>query len=851
MTDDAAPSRRTDDALVAGRPAVFVALLFAVGVAAHAVLPHRPVVWLGILIGILGAAGLRIGRERLASALLAAALVVAGVAAGQMAAFHYPSNHVSAFAGDDPRLAQLELLIDHPPRVLTAPFSTHHPIPPRQVASATVTAVKTWGGWVPACGEVLVQVAQPHPRLEANQTVRVTGMLQRPAAAMNPGQFDWAKYYRQQRVLASVQVGHADNIDILHSPGPTMLTALREKTRRLLADGFPAERALDHALLRALLLGDHDPQLRDVQEQFQRTGTSHHLAISGMHVAVLGGFVFGICRLLCLSPRTSVVAVTAFVILYGLVALPSPPVVRSVLLCVAFGAGVASRRAVDALQLLALSVLAMLVYDPLDLYNAGFQLSFGTVLGLILFTKPVLAAMSWTSDRDQAIADSLRPKSTWRAAWEALNRALTAALAAGFVAWGVSAPLIAYHFEQLNPWAIFAGIVLAPIVFVALVCGLLKVVLTLLWPSAAPVWASVAAAPVAGMRHTVDWLAALPLGDVPVPAPPLLLIALFYLLLLPMLAPCPQAGLRWCLRGGRAVAFGLILLLPFQVGLTGRQSGPGETRVTLLSVGAGQCAVIEPPSGRVVLLDVGSTHLADLVPKCLGPYLRSRGRTSVDTVVLSHPNYDHYSAAEDVVQAYGVREVLTSAHFRRHSTGSSSAEHLLTSLSEFHRPPREIHPGERIPLGQDTTLEVLWPPADLPPSLEANNASLVLRLTHAGRSILFTGDIQDDAMAPLLSHPEQLHADVLVAPHHGSSEPLTARFIEAIHPTTILSSNDRSLTFKQRRLDALLTSQSIPLLRTSRCGAVTITFGPGGEMLVEPFLPSRAQLTASGPSRGP
>ena len=187
------------------------------------------------------------------------------------------------------------------------------------------------------------------------------------------------------------------------------------------------------------------------------------------------------------------------------------------------------------------------------------------------------------------------------------------------------------------------------------------------------------------------------------------------------------------------MVFLLILLLPFQVGFTGRDVGPGETRVTLLSVGAGQCAVIEPPSGRVVLIDAGSTHLADLVPKCLGPYLRHRGRTSVDTVVLSHTNYDHYSAAEEVVEGYGVREVLTSGLFARHASDGGAAERLLASLSQMHRPPRQLHPGEQIPLGRATTLEVLWPPPDLPATIEANNASLVIRLTHAGRSILFIG----------------------------------------------------------------------------------------------------------------
>ncbi len=80
-----------------------------------------------------------------------------------------------------------------------------------------------------------------------------------------------------------------------------------------------------------------------------------------MHVAVLGGFVFLVCRALCLPPRVTALTMTGFVLLYGVVALPSPPVVRSVLLCAAFGFGLVSRRSVDALQLLAACVLAMLI----------------------------------------------------------------------------------------------------------------------------------------------------------------------------------------------------------------------------------------------------------------------------------------------------------------------------------------------------------------------------------------------------------------------------------------------------------------------------------------------------------
>src|SRR3954468_2519059 len=178
----------SDVGFVARRPAVAVAVWFGVGIFAHRVLPHGPVVWMGVL-AVLLVAGWAVGGrgERVASILIGIAVAVAGVAAAQLASFYYPGDHVSAFVGDAPRLAQVELRLDHPPRVLSGTYSgTRQPVPPKQVVTARVVAVRTWEGWRRASGEVLVQNSQPHPRLAVGQTVRVTGMLQRPAAAMNP-----------------------------------------------------------------------------------------------------------------------------------------------------------------------------------------------------------------------------------------------------------------------------------------------------------------------------------------------------------------------------------------------------------------------------------------------------------------------------------------------------------------------------------------------------------------------------------------------------------------------------------------------------------------------------------------
>lgn len=844
---------------VARLPAVPAAVCFLAGIAVRARLPAWVIGWLAVVAATLVLAVLLRRRGLLATFVLWAGWAGAGVLAGQLAAYRYPADHIGLYAADESRLAQLELSLDDPPRTLTNPFDGRRAMPPKQVALARVVRVRTTDGWRDASGDVLLQINEPNPSLAAGQFVRATGMLQRPAPAMNPGQFDWASYYRERRVLASFTVSHAASIAVQSDPGPTWQTAAQLKARRLLADGFPPDRALDHALLRALLLGDNDPQLRDVRDQFERTGTAHHLAISGTHIALLGGMLWGLFRVLGTRPRWAAGVVLIFVAGYGLLALPSPPVVRSVVLAVAFCFGAIRGRAGEALQLLAASVVAMLVYHPPDLFNAGFQLSFGTVLGLILFSGQTLAAIGWArgwDDPDERVKRSFQPPSAARLAWEAVDRWLMAALAAGVVAWLVSMPLIAYHFEQLNPWAILAGILLGPIVLVALAGGLLKVLLTALWPGLAGWWAAGAAVPVEWMRRFVDWLARWPYADVPVPPSPLWLIGLFYLLLLLGLIRGLPQGVRWVLRVGRAAAILFIVLPPLQA-VVNPPVPAGTTRVTVLAVGAGQCAVVQPPGGRTVLLDAGSASLADLVGKCLGPFLRHARCTGVDTVVLSHADLDHVSAAAEVVRAYGVREVLAGPRFADHP-GEQTAR-LIADLDRLERPPRVLLPEQRNPLGRDTAIEVLWPPppASMPPVPPAskpttavpvpsaaarlatsargtNDGCLVFKLTHAGRSILFPGDIQDGAMRELLKHPDRLKADVLIAPHHGSAESLTRAFVDAVDPAYIVSSNDRTLTAKQRAFDRLVAGRR--LFRTSDRGAVTITIGRDGMLAVEPFV---------------
>jgi competence protein ComEC len=824
------PSHTWGDRLRRG-PALGVAILLIAGIASFRILPADPLVWTVVSGATLLVAWVTC-RSPFSSVPLAIAIGSSGVAIAQQHALYWPASDVSSYTSLTPRMAQLELRLTDPLRTLSGPPEALRPIQPRQVTTAEVTRVLTWDGWRDVSGRILVQIEQPHPRLAQGQTVRAFGLLQRPAPAANPGQFDWASYYREQGVLSSVTIPLANGITILDEGSIGWIAKLRRDVRQLLAMGFEPRQSVDHALLRALLVGDGDPELRDITEQFKRTGTSHHLAISGLHVAVLGGVVYCLCRSTRMRPRWTAVITTAFVVLYGLVALPSPPVVRSVLLCAMFALGVTIGRGVDGVQLLSVTAIAMLLYHPADLFAPGFQLSVGTVFGLIVLTPTFTTLMQGLRDRDAMLA----PKDPGRLAavgrWA--DSKLLAAIVTGVVAWLVSMPLIAWHFGQINPWAIVFSILLGGPVFASLIGGLLKVVLTFAWPSGAGWWADMAARPVGWMRWMLAKFAAFPGADVPLPAPPWYLLAACYALLLASVFLRGRPGLRWTLVFLAIGSYLTILAIPIREAVVARVESRDDLRVTLLSVGAGQCAVIEPPGGRTTLVDAGSTSLTDLWRKCLGPYLHFAGKTSLDTVLVSHGDVDHISGVGEVASVYGVREVLTGAYFAPNATGNPAAENLLSTLDAMDRPPRVVYPGETTPLGRDTRIDVLWPPKFGALRLASNDGGLVVKITHAGRSILFPADIQDDAMRALLKTPDAIKADVLIAPHHGSSERTTEAFVAAVDPVAILSSNDRTLTNKQRVFETLIGGR--PLYRTNRCGAVTVVIRGDGTITVEPFL---------------
>lgn len=803
-------------------PAVGILLAWMAGVLAHGWLVADPGAWLLVAIAAVALAMMFRRSRRACSWLLLIGIAFVAIADAQLEHYQYPATEISLFTADASRLVRLQLRLTDDPVTIPSRYGNSL----NQTVPAEAVAIDTRDGWRPATGEIEVDIHHANTRLKVNQVISALGLLGRPAAASNPGQFDYATFDRRRRTLASIMVPRGNTIAIISDPGPTALEQERQAVRQWLTSGFTAGQAVDVALLRSMLLGDHDRALLNVRGDFENAGVAYQLGVGGLHVALLAGCVLLLCRWLRWRPRTQVIVVAAFVVVYALIALPTASGRRAVLLACAAAGAMLVRRQAHRPQLLALTIWGLLVWRPLDLFAPGFELGVVAVFGLVLFSSQARNIVYGLTDQHVALAPQVKRSPLH----QGLAIVLAAAIRTGelsIIVWIATLPLLAFYFGQTSVWAVLASIIVLPIAFAALVGGLIKIVLTMWLPPMAHALAMGCDVPVRLLSDIVHGAAGWPGAGFTLAAPTFAMVVAYYLLLLlPMW--------RWRSRTARVVQFAPLagVLLIFSTGWVRPSTGGPALRIVLLSIGAGQCAVIEPPDAPPWMFDAGSSTVTDPQRTIVGPYLKHDQRNRLAGIILSHGDYDHISATTELESAFGPMPVYISPHFRRNDVHNLPDQQLLAALDANDDPPRLLSAGDHLALSPSVGVDVLWPPVQGP--LNSNNSGLVLRLNYGGRRVLFPADLQNPGFIGLLKNPDRLGADVLVAAHHGSSETLTPDFLKAVHPRIILASSTRWLSKKQRTFDAM--THGTRMYRTGDCGAIVLTITREGRISVQTFL---------------
>jgi competence protein ComEC len=676
-------------------------------------------------------------------------------------------------------------------------------------------------GWAPASGQAKLSVERPTDSdvgaaplrgLVAGDTVEVVGRLTTPGPPNNLGERDYAGWLRDQGIQSELSAGPdaVTRLDRAEWSADGWVFAVRRRASATLAAALPPSEA---ALAAALLLGDGSALDRAEWDAYARTGVVHALAISGQHLAVLAGFVWLVLRVAGVRRKRGALVVVVLVAGYTVVTGLRPSGVRAVVMVAAVCGGLLVNRPVRAANSFALGFLAVVALNPADAASLGCRLSFLSVFVLVWGVGRWLTPAP-PGPFDQLIDDLRRPaERAARAAGRVVIGAYAVSLAVGLA----NAPLLAADQNAVSPAGLVIGPPVVVLTSVALIAGFLLLVVGPVEPLPTLVRLSLQ-----GCEAVVHAADAVPGGVLFLPAPPGWWLAGFYL----MLAGVVLLDGTWRKR------LAILLAAWALVGLLPPAAGPAdELRVTVLAVGHGGCAVVETPDGRCLLADCGSTAGPAAVRRVVAPFLWHRGVRRVDELFLSHADSDHFNGVGELLRRFPVGRVTLTPSFADKPTPEvAEALRVLASV-----PKALATAGHRFAAG-GVQLEVLHPPAGRFGGSE-NERSLVLRLTHAGHTVLLTGDLEKAGTTTLLATPPR-PCDVLLAPHHGSRAALPPALLRWADPRLIVASRGPPLG---RPLDA----GGVPVWATHDVGAVTLRSHPGG-LTAEAFRTGERRVVVRG-----
>ncbi|HUL51511.1 MAG TPA: ComEC/Rec2 family competence protein, partial [Candidatus Nitrosotalea sp.] len=720
------------------RPLLTVALVYAGGVVTGDLLPAS-VAWLLALSLAVAAASLLLPKARLCLLWLLLFLVGWTNLAGRTEILS--PYDLRRLMGPDAAIVSVRgILIETPSeRVLKHGSKEIR----RTIAKLEISAFKTNAIWCPAFGQIAVTTRGLLPAgFFTGQTVEIDGVIHPPKPPVVPELFDYRAYLRRLGIHYQLDVESANDwrriASGLGEDRPPLADRFRVWAQRTLEHGLPEE---DESLRLswAMALGWTTALTGEVSEPFMRTGTMHIFAISGLHIALIAGILVALLRVLRVSRGICGWFVIPLIWFYTMATGWQSSAIRSTIMMTVIIAGWSLKRPSDLLNSLAASGFIILLWDPQQLFQASFQLSFLVVLSMALLLPPIEAVRRRLVRTDPLLPPELLP--SWRRWLDGPIHFLTTGFATSLAAWFGSLPLIAFYFHLFTPVSLLANLVIVPLSSLALMCNLGSL-LGAWWPWLNELFNYSGWFWMEAMIRISDWFAALPAAYVYVKAPTGVEFAGYYAILFGALT-------GWLLAPSRRIwaATGLCALA-----LLGAARWAGhrhDSCVTVLPLSGGDAIFIDAPGSKNdMLVDCGNESAVEFIVK---PFLRGQGMNRLTHLLLTHGDLRHIGGAPLVWKEYPAAHILTSSvPFR-----SPKYRQIMDSLEESPGCRREINLGDR--LGDWTVLH----PAQDDRYVEADDNALVLRGRIHGIRVLLCSDLGRPGQAALLERQPDLRADVV------------------------------------------------------------------------------------------
>lgn len=621
--------------------------------------------------------------------------------------------------------------------------------------------------WRSCSGRVLVSSSVvPPEEFRSGALVEISGVLRRPRGPLAPGTFDYSRYLHWQGIEFELRA--TESGDWRWAPGalpplPVWSDRFQAWARRVLALGLSAEEE-ETQLLWAMALGWKTALTPEVDEPFMRSGTMHVFAISGLHIALLAAIAGQVLRLLMVPRVATGLGVIAVCWAYTLATGLQSSAVRSTIMTTLVVGGMMWSRPSNMLNSLAAAALAVLVWDPRQLFQAGFQLSFAVVGALGLLGMPIRRGLTGWMAPDPMLARSAIP--WWRRQCRVPWGWISGSVAVGVASWLGSLPLGATHFHLVTFSGFVANLVVVPLSSCALAGNAASLACGVWAPGLSELFNHASWLFMRGMLGVSRWAAALPWGCWNVAAPPVSMTALWYLLVI-------ATGLGWWRRGrARAVTLSVAMVLTVAGGLE-LWRATDRLRVVILPLGAGHAVWVCEPGGTG-LVDAGDASMAERVTM---PFLRAQGVNRLAWLALTHGDIRHVGGVSNVLSRFGAgRVVLGPGTFR---SGAYRA-----ALEACRR------------VGLRVTTDAMWRSAGgvwrrRHPEVgdrygRADDGCLVLDYSGSGTRLAFWADLDRQGQERLLERSHDEPVDVLVLAPPGSGALPAVALLERLRPRWVV-----------------------------------------------------------------
>lgn len=632
-------------------------------------------------------------------------------------------------------------------------------------------------------------------QLQVGFQIRVYGQISEFLRASNPGQFDEYQFYKSQNIDYKVYETTLQVTDTSYSGIVALLRSFKEKLILVYQKVLSEKEA---GIISAMILGESYLMDQDTKELYQENGIAHILAISGLHITLIGMCFYRIFQKMKLHLYLCIALTMVLIILYGIMTNFSVSTNRAVvMLIIALSARVLGRT-YDVMSALSLSALIILVQSPLQLYSCGFLLSFSAVVGIAVI-MPIL-----NMDKQESSREQVEGIGFLIALKENITENVTQSLLVSFSVTVMILPILLYYFYLFPLYSILLNVLVVPFMTLATmlsisggICGMVSIYASEFLMGAVHY-------SLVFCEKLCELFQLLPYSSIITGKPSIFLICCYYLLLSLFLYIRTQSESKKQF----LILMGLcVIFLRFK---------NYDLKITFLDVGQGDGIVFETPSGRTYLIDGGSSDISDVGTYRLMPFLKSEGISRLDYAIVTHTDQDHISGLLTLLEESQVKHLI----LPKTSSITEAYENLLLLAKKKEVEILYIEKGDLI-TDQTVTLSCLHPYNNYQ-SDSLNDCSTVLSFSYDGFDVLFTGDLEMKGEKEIQRALKD--CDLLKVAHHGSKYSTGDDFLDTVDPEYALISCGRNNRYGHPHQELLgrLFDVGCRTYITSQQGAITV-----------------------------